>query len=378
VSLTRPPESARCRILFLAWQGARAGIERHLAALVRALPPRFDKTVVFLSRGGPMADELAGEGIPVHRLGMRRSYDPLGSLRLLRLVHAGDFALVHDHSTMAAAPILALGLARVPLVVTEHLSQAQRRLDQRSSYRLLSRFVDCFIANSMATRDELLRLGIVEDKVRVIYHGLPSRAPAARATARELVCGERGWADAPVVGFVGRLEPEKGCRAFVRVAAKVAAALPSARFVMVGEGSERNTLEADLLAAGLSDRLQMTGEIAEIENLYPALDVLVSTSQRETFGLALLEAMAAGVAVAAFRVGGVGELIDAGAGLTVAPGDDAGLANAVISLLRDPQRRGALGLQARERVAARFGVDRMAAEVTKVYDAVCARRAHRG
>jgi len=74
----------------------------------------------------------------------------------------------------------------------------------------------------------------------------------------------------------------------------------------------------------------------------------------------------------------VGELIDAGAGLTVAPGDDAGLANAVISLLRDPQRRGALGLQARERVAARFGVDRMAAEVTKVYDAVCARRAHRG
>jgi glycosyltransferase involved in cell wall biosynthesis len=212
--------------------------------------------------------------------------------------------------------------------------------------------------------------------VRVIYHGLPSRTPAARATARELLCGERRWGDAPVVGFVGRLEPEKGCRAFLRVATKVAAAVPSARFVMIGEGSERKALEADILAAGLSDRAQMTGEIADIEKLYPALDVLVSTSQRETFGLALLEAMAAGVAVAAFRVGGVGELIDLGAGLTVAPGEDAGLADAVISLLRQPDRRGALGQQARARVAARFGVDRMAAEVAKVYDAVCARRAH--
>jgi glycosyltransferase involved in cell wall biosynthesis len=211
VSLIPPPESARRRVLFLAWQGARAGIERHLATLVHALPPRFDKTVVFLSRGGPMADELAGEGIAVHVLGMRRSYDPLGALRLLRLVQAGDFALVHDHSTMAAAPVLALGLARMPLVVTEHLSLAQRRLDQRWSYRLLSPFVDCFIANSNATRDELVRLGIAEDKVRVIYHGLPARAPAPRPTARALVCGERGWDAAPLVGFVGRLEPEKGC-----------------------------------------------------------------------------------------------------------------------------------------------------------------------
>lgn len=376
MSLTRPPEPARRRVLFLAWQGARAGIERHLATLLHALPPRFAKTVVFLSRGGPMADELASEGIPVHVLGMRRSYDPLGSLRLLRLVHAGDFALVHDHSTMAAAPVLALGLARVPLVVTEHLSLAQRRLDQRLSYRLLSPFVDCFIANSTATRDELVRLGIAENKVRVIYHGLPARAPGPRSTAQALVCGERGWDAALLVGFVGRLEPEKGCRAFVRVAAKVAAAVPAARFVMIGEGSERKALAADIRAAGLSDRVRMTGEMGEIEKAYPALDVLVSTSQRETFGLALLEAMAAGVAVAAFRVGGVGELIDAGAGVTVAPGDVSGLADAVISLLREPDRRSALGRQACERIAARFAAERMAGEVANVYDAVCAGRAH--
>ncbi len=356
------------RILFLAWQGGRAGIERHLATLIGALPPRFDKTVVFLSRGGPMAEELAGAGVPVHVLGMRRSYDPRGARRLLRLVRAGDFALVHDHSTMAAAPVLALGLARVPLVVTEHLSLAQRRLDQRFCYRLLSPFVSCFIANSGATRDELLRLRIAAARVRVIYHGLAPCRPVTRAAARALLNGGSQASEAPLVGFVGRLEPEKGGRTFVRVAAAVAAALPAARFVIIGDGSERHALAADVIAAGLSDRLRMVGEVREIEKLYPALDVLVSTSRRETFGLGLLEAMAAGVAVAAFRVGGVGELVDAGAGVTVSPGDVAALVAAVVSLLREPERRAALGERARQRATARFGVARMAAEVAHVYD----------
>ncbi len=367
-----PPDSAPVRVLLLAWQGARAGMERHLATLVRALPQRFIKTVAFLSRGGPIADELASEGVPVHVLGMRRSYDPLGALRLLRLVRAGGFALVHDHSTMAAAPILALGLARVPLVVTEHLSLAQRRLDQRVSYRLLSRFVDCFIANSDATRAELLALGISAAKLRVIYHGLhglPLVPQSAIPNPQSAIRNSH-----PTVGFVGRLEPEKGCRDFVRMATQVAAAVPDARFVITGDGSQRERVAADVAAAGLSARVQMLGAVADIDRVYPTLDVLVSTSQRETFGLAILEAMAVGVAVAAFRVGGVGELIAAGAGESVTPGDVTALANVVIELLRDPSRRRALGARARERVAQRFTATRMADEVAQVYDAVAAGR----
>ncbi|MBI1816451.1 MAG: glycosyltransferase [Deltaproteobacteria bacterium] len=341
-------------------------MERHLATLVRALPERFTKTVAFLSRGGPIADELAAEGIPIHVLGMRRSYDPLGALRLLRVVRAGDFALVHDHSTMAAAPILALGLARVPLVVTEHLSLAQRRLDQRASYRLLSRFVDCFIANSNATRSELLTLGIPDAKLRLIHHGLLSTPHSAFRIPHSALRS--------TVGFVGRLEPEKGCRDFVRMASQVAAAVPDARFVIVGDGSQGDRVAADVVAAGLSARVQMLGAVADIDRVYPTLDVLVSTSQRETFGLAILEAMAAGVAVAAFRVGGVTELIAAGAGESVAAGDVTGLANVVIELLRDPGRRQALAARARERVAQRFTATRMADEVAQVYDAVVAGR----
>jgi glycosyltransferase involved in cell wall biosynthesis len=360
-----PPDSAPVRVLFLAWQGARAGMERHLATLVRALPERFIKTVAFLSQGGPIADELAAEGVPIHVLGMRRSYDPRGAIRLLRLVRAGDFALVHDHSTMAAAPILALGLARVPLVVTEHLSLAQRRLDQRVSYRLLSRFVDCFIANSDATRAELRALGIPAAKLRLIYHGLSLPSHSALRTPQSAF---------RTVGFVGRLEPEKGCRDFVRMATQVAAAVPDARFVITGDGSQRERVAADVAAAGLSARVQMLGAVADIERVYSTLDVLVSTSQRETFGLAILEAMAAGVAVAAFRVGGIAELIAAGAGESITPGDVTALANVVIELLRDPSRRRALGARARERVAQRFTATRMADEVAQVYDAVAAGR----
>jgi glycosyltransferase involved in cell wall biosynthesis len=369
-------------VLLLAWQGARAGIERHVATLVQTLPRRFRTAVAFLSRGGPIADELTADGVPVHVLGMRRSYDPLGSLRLLRLVHAERIDLIHDHSTMAALPALTLGLARVPLVVTEHLAFAQRRLDQRLSYRLLSRFVDCFIANSTATRADLIAHGMRAQKVRVIHPGLRAMETVTSDQAREAlkaVLAARGPAidlrNRLLVGFVGRLEPEKGCRHFVALSARVAAAVPDARFVIVGEGSQRLAVVADIEAAGLRDRVVMTGSVNEIERMYPAFDVLVSTSERETFGLAILEAMAAGVAVAAFRVGGVGELIEAGVGESVPPGDVVALADRVVALLRDAARRQALGTRARQRVAERFSAAHMAEEVARVYDAVYTARA---
>ncbi|MBI4516434.1 MAG: glycosyltransferase [Deltaproteobacteria bacterium] len=345
-----------------------------MVALIRALPPRFEKSVAFLCTGGPVAQELAGAGIPVHVLGMRRAYDPRGALELYRLVRRLRCDVVHDHSSMAVAPILALGLGGIPLVVTEHLALAPRRLDQRLSYRLLSRFVDCFIANSRVTRDELLAHGVATDKVRVIYHGLEPGASPSHAEARRALGAGDVIAD-PLVGFVGRLEPEKGCRQFVAVAAQVAAAVPQARFVVAGDGSERAAVVADIAAAGLRERIDLLGNVSDIERIYPAFDVMVSTSERETFGLAMLEAMAAGVAVAAFSVGGAGELIEAGAGVAVAPGDVTAMAAAVIDLLRDGGRRQAIGVQARARVAARFSAAHMAAEVAEVYDSVCGRKA---
>jgi glycosyltransferase involved in cell wall biosynthesis len=374
-----PPETRR--VLFLAWQGARAGIERHLGVLLDVLPERFDKAVAFLSRGGPMADEIASRGVPTSVLGMRRSYDLRGALRVLHLVREGGFALVHDHSTMSAATMLLLGLSRVPLVVTEHLSFGQRRLDQRLSYRLLSRFVSCFIANSQATRAELIAHGVSASRVQVIPHGIPLRdgsppEQARRAIAVALARGS-GRVDAwsgPIVGFVGRLEPEKGGRQFVATAACVARAVPEARFVMIGDGSQRGSIEADAREAGLGDRLVMLGDVAEVERFYPAFAVLVSTSLRETFGLAILEAMAAGVPVAAFRTGGVGELLEAGAGEGVSVGDVRGLAEVVVELLRDPARRSSLARRARQRVSEQFTATRMAHEVARVYDDVlCAR-----
>jgi len=370
-----PLREPRRRVLLLAWQGARAGIERHLTTLIRALPPRYEKAVAFLSAGGPIADELAAEGIPVRVLGMRRSYDPRGGAAVQQLVREGKFDLVHDHSTMAAAPILWLGLAGVPLVVTEHLAMAQRRLDQRLSYRLLSRFVDRFIANSNATRADLVAHGVAAERVCVVHHGLSSM-PACNvmtAAAARAALGLAFAPTAPIVGFVGRLEPEKGCRCFVQVVARVATERPDARFVMVGDGSQRAAVVADIATAGLRDRVVLTGARAEVERVYPAFDVLVSSSQRETFGLAILEAMAAGVAVAAFNVGGVGELIDAETGELVEAGDIAALADRVVALLRDANRRLTLTTRAR-RVAERFTASRMAGEVAAVYDAVLSKR----
>ena len=369
------PSRDSTRVLFVAWQGARAGIERHLATLIDSLPSRFEKSVVFLSSGGPIADELAAAGIPIRALGLRRSYDPRGGAQLARFVREGHFDLVHDHSTMAAAPILRLGLASVPLVVTEHLAMAQRRLDQRLSYRLLSRFVDCFIANSNATRADLVAHGIAAARVRVIHLAIadnPAFASTTPAAARAAL-GLEGTPTAPVVGFVGRLEPEKGCRRFVQVAARVAAEVPAAQFVMIGDGSQRSAVAADVAAAGLAQKFVLAGARSKVETLYPAFDVLVSCSERETFGLAILEAMTAGVSVAAFDVGGISEVL-AGAGELAPAGDIAALAARVTGLLRDADRRTELGRLAQARVAERLTARQMASQVGDVYEAVMEQR----
>ena len=372
------PDPTR-RVLFLAWQGARAGIERHLATLIGMLPPRFQPTVAFLSTGGTIADDLAAAGVPTHVIGMRRSYDPRGGRAVASLVRGGGFDLVHDHSTMAPAAIVGLAFAGVPIVVTEHLAMSQRRLDQQLSYRLLSRFVECFIANSEATRRDLVAHGVAASRVRVVHLGLPlTPSPATiDSTRARAALGLRTPESAPLVGFVGRLEPEKGCRRFVQVAARVAAARPDATFAVVGDGSQRDLVAADVAAAGLRERLVMTGQRADIEQLYPAFDVLVSTSLRETFGLAILEAMAAGVAVAAFDVGGVRELVGSDTGELVRADDVEALAHAVIGLLRDPERRRAIGARARVVADERFTATRMVDQVVAIYDEVLAARRRR-
>ncbi len=167
---------------------------------------------------------------------------------------------------------------------------------------------------------------------------------------------------APVVGFVGRIEPRKGTLDLVRAAPAIRAVLPDARVVVVGD-DPYGTDPAYTATVTASREVEHHGWVPNAPGLMRHFDVLVLPSHEEPFGTVLAEAMAVGTPVVATRVGGLAEVVDDGVtGRLVAPGDPAQLAAAVLEVLRDRERMGAA---ARER-ARRFDASRYAERVERL------------
>ena len=202
---------------------------------------------------------------------------------------------------------------------------------------------------SEAAYRHALGAGVPRDRLRLIRNAVDGERFAPPL-------GERAPGAAAVVGFVGRLSPEKHPRLFVRMAARVHEQRPDVRFVLVGDGPLRASLEHEAAELGVADAMDFLGERRDVDAVLRSLDVLVLTSWHEGTPLAVLEAMATGVPVAATDVGGVPELVrHRETGLLFPAGDEGGGAAAVLALLEDGAWRRRLGAAARSLVLTRFG-----------------------
>jgi glycosyltransferase involved in cell wall biosynthesis len=194
-------------------------------------------------------------------------------------------------------------------------------------------------------------VGVARERLHLVPNGVPGcdapLAPGAFAASLGVAC------DSPLVGFVGRLSPEKAPDLFVRMAAQLAGKHPRAVFVVVGDGPMRERLQEEARLLGIGERVHFTGERHDVLALLPSLCALVVPSHAEGMPLVLIEGMAAGVPVVATSVGGIPELVrHLETGLLVAPGDAGNLATAVDGLLDDPPWAKSLGARARERALA--------------------------
>jgi glycosyltransferase involved in cell wall biosynthesis len=163
--------------------------------------------------------------------------------------------------------------------------------------------------------------------------------------------------DSKVVGFVGRLEYEKGPDLFLRAASVVHEVLPGVHFVMVGAGSMLDTLKKMRKQWGLQEHLHFIDWSDKTADIYPSLDLLVHSSRNDGTSLVLLEAMACGKPVVGMAVGGVREMIEnEHTGMQVEAGDWEGLGSQVIKLLEQPLLLKSMGEAGRKRVEEKFDV----------------------
>jgi glycosyltransferase involved in cell wall biosynthesis len=232
------------------------------------------------------------------------------------------------------------------------------------AHRLVDTMHLCVVCN--VAYSHARTLGVTRDRLHLVPNGVPgvdgTSVPTDVAKLLDLPPGT------PLVGFVGRLAPEKAPDAFLRMAWLVANAHPDAMFVVIGSGPMRTELEQTVRAFDIAGRVHFLGERYDVRALLPSLALVASTSRAEGMPLALMEAMAAGVPVVAHAVGGVPELIEhERSGLLVGPGDTAQMAAYVEALLRDPSRRASLGACARSRAEQLWSERTSAVQMGRLY-----------
>ncbi|MCI0349471.1 MAG: glycosyltransferase family 4 protein [Acidobacteriales bacterium] len=162
-----------------------------------------------------------------------------------------------------------------------------------------------------------------------------------------------------MIGTVGSLRPIKAQHVLLNAVPSVLAGCPDALFVIAGDGPSWSELGALCRQLDIEEHVRFLGRRKDIPDLLRSFDVFVLTSNDESFGNAIVEAMASGLPVVSTAVGGVPELVTDDTGILVHAGDDSAVAKAIIGLLRDPVRREAMGQAGRQRTVERFSLETM-------------------
>jgi glycosyltransferase involved in cell wall biosynthesis len=287
------------RVLHVITGLAAGGAEQELRDLLRHT--RHEAEVVTLSNPGVIADEIRADGVPVTDMAMRGNTDLRVLPRLTRFIRQGGFDVAHVHLYRACLyGRLAARLARVRTVLaTEHSlcddmieGRPVGRFGIRELYLAAERLGQVTVAVSPTVLDLLTEWGVPRRRITMIPNGIDASAFRFDPAARQRVRAGLGLAqDARVVGSIGRLAPAKHVERLI----EAVAGLPAVTLVLVGDGDSRIDLEQQVRRLGMLDRVVFTGESRDVPAMYSAIDVYATASPHETFGLALLEALASGL-----------------------------------------------------------------------------------
>jgi L-malate glycosyltransferase len=225
---------------------------------------------------------------------------------------------------------------------------------QRASYTAAQRVV----ANSQAAADRLRIEGVPEHKILVISNGIDPTA-----------YGERQYSPRPRrIGMIACLREEKRIDVLLAAGPRILAEYPDAEFVIAGDGTCRQALEAQARELGIASRVTFLGHRDDVPELLSTMDLFVLPSRSEAFPNSIMEAMAAGLPVVASAVGGIPELVSEGrTGHLVRPGSPTALAEGLLRLLGDPERAEAFGREGRRTIERTYSYDRMVDQFESLY-----------
>jgi glycosyltransferase involved in cell wall biosynthesis len=351
------------------------GAQTYVASLLPALVERFEVTVA-AHGAGPLRDATVASGarfVPLRHV--RRAVGPrdvAGLVELVRLLRRHRPDILHASSSKAGVlGRLAGFLARVPIrIFTVHgWAFAAHSASAGRVYRWADRLVRPLTSVTICVSERERRLGVAArtcDAGRTVV--IRNAVDVGRARRGEAAGGGR-----PRIVAVGRLKAPKDFLTLVRALARLAS--DSFEAVIVGDGPDREQLEAEIGSLGLAGQVRLAGERRDVPELLARADVFALASRSEGMPVSVLEAMAAGLPVVASWVGGVSEqVVDGETGLLVEPGDVEQLAEALAALVGDRELRTRLGAAGRARAERAFDLEPFRRAHLELYSRELARR----
>jgi glycosyltransferase involved in cell wall biosynthesis len=369
------------RILHLITTMPVGGAENLVLTTMRHLDPtRFSSVLCCIQDKGILGNEAENSGFQVVALDRmkRKHFDFQAITDIVEVIRREQADVIHCHLYHAALyGRLAAKRAGVPCVVTAHNVYSNPKWHRRLINRWLGRYTARIIGVSQPVGDDVLRYDrIAPEKLLVIPNGI-DLAPMLQMLDHETAKKRLGLpACAPVIGCVGRLEPQKGHRFLLEALAMLRKQRGDCpHLVIVGTGSALGSIRRQIESLSLEDRVHLLGTRRDIPEILAALDLFVLPSLWEGLPLALLEAMAAGVPVMASAVGGVGDVLDNGRyGGLLPPGNGSALCDAMTDWLDHPEKRRALGELGKMRAHQDYSARSMVGRLEEIYEALRASR----
>ena len=356
------------RILHVSSARNYTGTERHVVDLCRSLAARGHEVFVALRPTSDWRHRLSF--IPkenVLQVSIRNSFGILSAMKIADFVREKEIEIVHAHVARDYIPasIACLATSRARFVLTRHMLSPLKPFNKYALKNLAKAIgVSEFVGSE-------LRMVFPERKVVVIPNGLDLDSLRDRSTLRDQF---RSFhvidPNVPLVGTLGEMREAKGQRDFLLAAAEIVKRIPDCQFVITGldhtlDNSFRRELRRLAKVLGLEDRIIWLDWLDDTAPFYAAIDVFVSPSHAESFGLAILEAMIRGTPVVATDTEGARELLSADAPL-VPVRDPVALADAICNLLAD-EKQDETGERLRRRAAEKFSLTRMLDETERIY-----------
>lgn len=362
------------------WPGV-GGTEHATLRIARAIAPHGFRSVFFCLSDAPDVHTLFRDAgfrtFDYHGVGLslrRPAAYVLNNRALARALRDVGADILHCADVQSAVYGAPAGpMAGIPVVCHVRNRDEPLTVQERLPLRAVKKFV--FVSKD-TWRESSFK--VKAERGQVLYDGVEISPPRDALESRSVRQDLGLPLDAPIVGMVARLSPQKDFFTLARAATHVLRVVPNARFVIVGDISQSaghrqhyDAVRSELLRLGVLDSFVFTGFRSDVSRVLKAFDVFVLSTHFEGLPLVVLEAMAAGLATVATAVNGIPEVIrDSHVGLLFAAGDDVQLADHLIRLLSNRSDLERLGRTGREFVRETFSVDSFAANLVCLYDDV--------